>query len=104
MAKPKTTSKPLRLDADGAPQAPEAVRWVQTEDGRQLTLNAHGELFRFACNPGDEPELLEQLQDLAEQDDHPLTWYDAARLAHAMGPQIAAGIKQNDPDFLSPMD
>jgi len=57
-------------------------------DPHQLTLVKNGQRYVFHCEPGQEPELLQQLAELATNPDSELDWFDAAVLSHQVGARI----------------
>jgi len=66
-------------------------------DPNQLTLVKNGQRYVFRCEPGQEPELLEQLAELAKNPDSEIDWFDAAVLSHQVGVRLNHQLKTQTP-------
>jgi len=74
----------------------------QPEDGHapdphQLTLMKNGQRYVFRCEPGREPELLQQLAELATNPNSELDWFDAAVLSHQVGVRLNQKLQNQIP-------
>lgn len=63
-----------------------------------LTLVKGAERWSFACAPGDEPELLGALFDLADRTDSGIDWFDAALISHRLGQRLIANLQSFSAD------
>lgn len=58
--------------------------------------------WTFACDPGDEPELLRRLSELASGPDTPFDWFDAALVTHQLNRRLKAGLHRIDGGAAAP--
>lgn len=56
-----------------------------------LTKGRHTFVFRYA--PGDEPQVLDALAELARGRTLPFDWFDAAVLSHQLGQQLSQELR-----------
>lgn len=56
--------------------------------GPKVTLHKDGKVFVYRCATGEEDLLIQRLMEQAQDQNHPLTWFDAARVAHRLGGQL----------------
>lgn len=52
--------------------------------------------WTFSCDPGDEPELLRRVTELARGEDVPFDWFDAALVTHQLSKRLKAGLYRID--------
>ncbi len=52
--------------------------------------------WAFSCDPGDEPELLRRVSELARGEDVPFDWFDAALVTHQLSKRLKAGLYRID--------
>lgn len=65
--------------------------------GRELLLVKDGQRYTFRCAPGQEPQLLDQIIEMARDPGSDLQWFDAAMLSHQLGARMVdqlARVKQ----------
>ena len=67
---------------------------------RELVLCKRGQRYVFACAPGEQMLLLEQLRRMARDPDSGIEWFEAALLARHLG--VVAGKLDSDTDSFSP--
>ena len=84
MADPSPASPP-----PPPPPQPAALPSVESTDVRQLVLVKGGRRTAFACPPGGELHLLQQLRELVADPHSDLTWFDAAVLSHHLGERMS---------------
>jgi len=66
-----------------------------TPDGsRELVLVKQGQRYVFRCAPGQEPRLLDQLIEMARDDESGIEWFDAAMLSHQLGVKMVDQLQQ----------
>ncbi len=65
-------------------------------EGRPVTLVKAGHRWTFCCDPGDEPELLRRVTELARGEDVPFDWFDAALVTHQLSKRLKAGLYRID--------
>jgi len=53
--------------------------------------------FTFHCAPGEETGLMQQLRELAADQGHPFTWFDAAMVCHQLGQRMKQQLTRNRP-------
>ncbi len=74
---------------------------VAADGGRELQLVKHGQRYVFRCAHGQEPQLLDQIIEMARDSESDIQWFDAAMLSHQLGSRMAdqlARVKQtHDP-------
>ena len=56
---------------------------------RQLALVKRGHRYVFRYGPGEEPRMLKELVELAQDPTVDLDWFDAAVLTHQMGRRMS---------------
>ena len=61
-----------------------------------VTLVKGGHKWTFWCDPGDEPELLRRVTELARGEDVPFDWFDAALVTHQLSKRLKAGLYRID--------
>lgn len=61
-----------------------------------VTLVKGGHRWSFSCDPGDEPELLRRVTELARGEDVPFDWFDAALVTHQLSKRLKAGLYRID--------
>lgn len=61
-----------------------------------VTLVKGAHRWTFACDPGDEPELLRRVTELARGEDVPFDWFDAALVTHQLSKRLKAGLYRID--------
>lgn len=61
-----------------------------------VTLVKGGHRWTFACDAGDEPELLRRVTELARGEDVPFDWFDAALVTHQLSKRLKAGLYRID--------
>ena len=79
---------------------------LTADGGRELLLVKHGQRYTFRCAPGQEPQLLDQIIEMARDGESDIQWFDAAMLSHQLGSRMAdqlARVRQTH-DPLSPDD
>lgn len=64
--------------------------------GEPVTLVKGGHRWTFCCDPGDEPELLRRVTELARGEDVPFDWFDAALVTHQLSKRLKAGLYRID--------
>lgn len=64
--------------------------------GEPVTLVKGGHKWTFCCEPGDEPELLRRVTELARSEDVPFDWFDAALVTHQLSKRLKAGLYRID--------
>lgn len=64
--------------------------------GEPVTLVKGGHKWTFRCDPGDEPELLRRVTELARSEDVPFDWFDAALVTHQLSKRLKAGLYRID--------
>ncbi len=77
------------------PQPGPSLHEQTTEDGvRELVLVKQGQRYVFRCAPGQEPQLLDQLIEMARDDGSDIEWFDAAMLSHQLGARMVDQLQQ----------
>ncbi len=61
---------------------------------RELVLVKQGQRYVFRCAPGQEPQLLDQLIEMARDTDSDIEWFDAAMLSHQLGTKMVDQLQQ----------
>jgi len=61
-----------------------------------VTLVKGGHRWTFACDAGDEAELLRRVTELARGEDVPFDWFDAALVTHQLSKRLKAGLYRID--------
>lgn len=61
-----------------------------------VTLVKGGHRWTFSCDPGDEPDLLRRVSELARGEDVPFDWFDAALVTHQLSKRLKAGLYRID--------
>ena len=61
---------------------------------RQLALVKHGHRYVFHYSPGQEPELIERLANLARDSSCSLGMFDAAVLSHQVGRRLSQQVEK----------
>jgi hypothetical protein len=61
-----------------------------------VTLVKGPHRWTFACEPGDEPELLRRLSELAAAPDAAFDWFDAALVTHQLSRRLRPGLQRID--------
>jgi hypothetical protein len=85
--------------AEATPKPHDASDAPQTRlENDQVVLVKNGQRFVFRCAAGEEPGLVEQLQNLAGDTTHPLQWFDAAMLCHQLGRRMGQRLPQHQPN------
>ena len=65
------------------------------QDGcRELVLVKQGQRYVFRCAHGQEPQLLDQLIDMARDPASGIEWFDAAMLSHQLGTRMVDQLTQ----------
>lgn len=59
----------------------------------EITLLKNGHRWRLACAAGEEPELLEAVSELADDDRVAFDWFDAALVAHELKRRVHEAIE-----------
>lgn len=70
----------------------------KADDGsRELVLVKQGQRYVFRCAPGQEPQLLDQLIEMARDTESGIEWFDAAMLSHQLGARMADQLNRVNP-------
>lgn len=64
--------------------------------GRCVVIRCDGRAYAYRCAPGQERELLDSVLTDARDEAHPLTFFDAALIAHRLGRQLADDLDQHE--------
>jgi|GEM_PF-5275871 len=64
--------------------------------GRCVVIRCDGRAYAYRCVPGQERELLDSVLTDARDEAHPLTFFDAALIAHRLGRQLADDLDQHE--------
>ncbi len=62
---------------------------VAADGSRELLLVKQGQRYVFRCAHGQEPQLLDQIIEMARDPESDIQWFDAAMLSHQLGSRIA---------------
>lgn len=82
-------NEPIQNPQPGPTPGP-TLHEQKAEDGtRELVLVKQGQRYVFRCAPGQEPQLLDQLIDMARDKESDIEWFDAAMLSHQLGARMA---------------
>ncbi len=77
------------------PQPGPSLQEQTTTDGvRELVLVKQGQRYVFRCAPGQEPQLLDQLIEMARDNESDIEWFDAAMLSHQLGVRMVDQLQQ----------
>ena len=77
------------------PQPGPSLHEQTTTDGvRELVLVKQGQRYVFRCEPGQEPQLLDQLIEMARDTESDIEWFDAAMLSHQLGARMVDQLQQ----------
>lgn len=71
-----------------------AVQQSGTGVDRQLVLVKNGHRYAFQCAPGDEPRLLNRLEEMVRDPNTDLDWFDAAMVSHQIGRRLGPHLQQ----------
>lgn len=80
-------TEPIQNNPTGP--GPSLHEQVTSDGGRELLLIKHGQRYVFRCAHGQEPQLLDQIIEMARDPDSDIQWFDAAMLSHQLGSRIA---------------
>ncbi len=81
-------SEPSREQDQGP--GPSLHEQVTADGGRELVLVKNGQRYVFRCAQGQEPQLLDQLIEMARDPQSDLQWFDAAMLSHQLGTRMTS--------------
>lgn len=81
-------------DPTHEPNPPGSAGDSNDADQRQLALVKRGQRYVFQYLPGQEPELLQRLANLARDPACPLGMFDAAVLSHQVGQRLSQQVEQ----------
>lgn len=80
-------SEPIQNNQPGP--GPSLHEQVAADGGRELLLVKQGQRYVFRCAHGQEPQLLDQIIEMARDADSDIQWFDAAMLSHQLGSRMA---------------
>ena len=81
-------NEPIRNPQPGPTPGPSLHEQKADDGSRELVLVKQGQRYVFKCAPGQEPQLLDQLIDMARDKDSDIEWFDAAMLSHQLGARM----------------
>lgn len=89
-------SEPNQKPVQDPEQGPGPSLHEQTAvDGRrELVLVKQGQRYVFRCAHGQEPQLLDQLIEMARDPESGIEWFDAAMLSHQLGTRMVDQLAQ----------
>lgn len=89
-------TQPIQDDNKTGP-GPTLHEQATADGGRELLLIRDGQRYVFRCARGQEPQLLDQIIEMARDPESGIRWFDAAMLSHQLGSRMTdqlARIKQ----------
>jgi hypothetical protein len=89
------SSQPRSHAKGGA--APASVSVSPGVGGRdRVTLCKGAHRWTFSCEDGEEKTLLMRLAELAQREDVPFDWFDAALVSHQLRNRLLPGLQRNE--------
>ena len=85
---------PKPIDNNQTGPGPSLHEQTGADGTRELLLVKHGQRYVFRCAHGQEPQLLDQIIEMARDPESDIQWFDAAMLSHQLGSRIADQLKR----------